>query len=95
MPITQSKMAQIVNEALSAHGALLALKQDLALVLDNSALTARAKCALVATTLEHFPVPSCASAQSEHEHIERTRHANVLKALRQRRRKQEETEHGN
>lgn len=86
MPITQAHMEQIVSEALAAREAFDVLAEHVRDTLEAD-LGAETKCALLATGLANIPAPSVQHAQSEREHIERTRSGNSAKARRQREKK--------
>lgn len=86
MPITQARMEQIVAEALAAREAFDVLAEHVRDTL-STAIAPETKCALLATGLANIPAPSVQHAQSEREHIERTRSANIAKARRQREKK--------
>lgn len=88
MPITQARMEIIVREALDAHRAYDALASLVRDTLENTELTATAKCALLATALEAVPEPLTLESENENMHIGRTRETNIAKAKRQRERKE-------
>ena len=86
MPITQERMAVIVQEALRARSAFDSLASLLRDTLDAD-LAPSAKCALLATALEAVEQPQVTESLAESAHIALTREGNRMKARRQRERK--------